>query len=125
MGAVAALARRDFYGIALQTGYRAGGHARLTAAVAPGAVGDRVAVRADAGAEFMVLPWVRSGVGVYGGAGLAYQTAARARGAGYLTARVGVEGAPGAAFGWYLEAGVGGGVRLGGGVRWRWFPSWW
>jgi hypothetical protein len=125
VGGVAVLARGDFYGAALQAGYRAGGQARLSGAVAPGVVGDRAAIRADAAAEFMVMPAVRRGVGVYGGAGLGYQAAVGGRGAAFMSARIGVERAPGGRFGWYLEAGVGGGVRLAGGVRWRWFPSWW
>jgi hypothetical protein len=37
----------------------------------------------------------------------------------------GIEGRPGAASGWFLEAGVGGGARLSAGYRWRWFPRWW
>jgi hypothetical protein len=32
---------------------------------------------------------------------------------------------PGAAWGWFVEAGVGGGARLSAGYRWRWFPNWW
>ena len=37
----------------------------------------------------------------------------------------GIESRPGAASGWFVEAGVGGGVRLSAGYRWRWFPDWW
>jgi hypothetical protein len=41
---------------------------------------------------------------------------------GYLVLTLGVEAQPGAGSGWTFEAGVGGGVRLAAGYRWRWFP---
>jgi len=57
--------------------------------------------------------------------GLAFAGAATTHGAGYLTALVGVEDAPGRTAGWYAEVGLGGGVRVAAGWRWRRFPSWW
>jgi hypothetical protein len=46
-------------------------------------------------------------------------------GAGYITALVGIEKAPGARRGWFAEVGLGGGLRVALGMRWRRFPPWW
>jgi hypothetical protein len=56
---------------------------------------------------------------------LAFVGSERARGASYLTALLGVDQGPGARAGWYAELGLGGGVRLALGRRFRRFPSWW
>jgi hypothetical protein len=40
-------------------------------------------------------------------------------GRGYLVLTLGMEQRPGAASGWMVELGLGGGVRLSGGYRWR------
>jgi hypothetical protein len=41
---------------------------------------------------------------------------------GYVVLTLGIEGRPGARSGWFAEAGVGGGVRLALGYRWRRVP---
>ncbi len=40
---------------------------------------------------------------------------------GYIVLTLGVESRPGSGGGWFVEGGVGGGVRLAGGYRWRLF----
>ena len=68
---------------------------------------------------------LRTGTSLYGGVGIAFAAATSERGAGYLTALVGLESAPGRAAGWYAELGLAGGVRVSAGRRWRRLPSWW
>ena len=125
VGGVAALAAADFFGAALGVAHRPGGQVRLAATLAPGVLDDRAAVRAEATGQFVVTPWARGGVGPYVGLGVAWLGAEGVPGAAYLTAFLGVEATPGRRFGWYAEAGVGGGARLALGVRWRRFPAWW
>jgi len=125
VGGVAALADADFFGASLGVAHRPGGQVRLAAIVAPGVLEGHAALRAEATGQFVVMPWARGGVGPYVGLGVAWQGADGVPGAAYLTALLGVEAAPGRRFGWYAEAGVGGGARLALGVRWRRFPDWW
>ena len=82
-------------------------------------------MRVAADAQLLLRPGDRSGPEPYGGLGLAFFGAEGERGAGYLTAQVGVEAAPGRRRGWYAELGLGGGVRLSLGRRFRRFPPWW
>ena len=125
VGGVAALAAADFLGAALGVARRPGGQTRVAATVVPGVLEGRAALRIEATGQFVVTPWARGGVGPYAGMGVAWRGAERVPGGIFLTALVGIEAAPGRRFGWYAEAGVGGGARLAGGVRWRRFPGWW
>jgi hypothetical protein len=125
VGGLAALAAASFLGGAVTAAYRPGGQVRAAATVAAGALEDRAAVRAEATAQFVLTPWARGGVGPYAGLGIAWQGAEGVRGAVYLVGLVGIESAPGRRFGWFAEAGAGGGARLAAGVRWRRFPAWW
>lgn len=125
MGALGALARWTFSGAGLGVARRVGNQTRLALFAAGGTLDGAAALRLDGAAQFLVTPAARSGAGVYGGAGLAFQGARRARGAGYLLALLGLEGTPGRHAGWYVEVGLGGGVRLAAGWRWRRFPGWW
>src|SRR5439155_629632 len=84
-----------------------------------------VGVRLAATGQSVLRPGERSGVGPYGGLGLAFVGSGGARGASYLTALLGVDKGPGGRGGWYAELGLGGGVRLAMGRRFRRFPSWW
>jgi len=82
-------------------------------------------VRLAASAQFLLAPGARTGASLYAGFGIAFAGATSEHGAGYLTALVGLESAPGRAAGWYAELGLAGGVRLAAGRRWRWLPSSW
>lgn len=124
-GATAVLAHRWFWGPELGLARRPGGQTRFALTVAGGDYDRRVGVRAEATAQFLLRPGDRRAAGPYAGLGLAFVGAESARGAGYVTAALGVESAPGAAKGWYAELGLGGGVRLSVGRRWRRFPAWW
>ena len=125
VGGVVALAAADLFGAALGVARRPGGQTRVAAALVPGVLEDRAALRIEATGQLVVTPWARGGVGPYAGLGVAWRGAERVPGAVFLMALVGVEAAPGRRFGWYAEAGVGGGTRLAVGVRWRRFPGWW
>jgi hypothetical protein len=124
-GAMVVLAHRAFWGPELGVARRSGGQGRFSLAVAGGDYEHALGVRLEATAQFLLRPSERLGAGPYGGLGLAFVGSAGARGASYLTSLLGVEQAPGVGAGWYAELGLGGGVRLAVGRRFRRFPSSW
>jgi hypothetical protein len=113
-----ALGAAGLYG-ALRTSLRT----RLSAAAAGGVSEDEAAWRGELLMHFLLNPTRRTGAGVYAAGGVAVVGGPVER--GYVVATIGVEGRPGTSSGWFLEAGVGGGVRAAAGVRWRWFPAGW
>jgi hypothetical protein len=121
----AVFAHRSFFGAELAMARRPAGQGRFVLTAAGGSSAGDVGLRLAAGAQFLLKPGERSGTSMYGGLGIAYVGGQSERGAGYLTALVGLEAAPGRASGWYTELGLAGGVRLAAGRRWRRFPSWW
>jgi len=123
-GAGAAWSHRDFYGVELGAGRRAG-QGRVSLVAAGGRLSDGWGGRVDVRGQFVMLPFARAGLGWYGGMGAAWMGGEGQRGAVYLTAQLGVEREPGRPRGWYVEVGVGGGVRVSAGLRWRNFPAWW
>lgn len=124
-GATVVLAHRAFWGPELGVARRAGGQGRFALAAACGDYERALGVRLDATAQFLLRPGERRGVGPYAGLGLAFIGSEGTRGAGFLTALLGVDQGPGARAGWYAELGLGGGVRLTLGRRFRRFPSLW
>ncbi len=124
-GATVVGARHAFWGVELGIARRPGGQARFALAAAGGDYEGSVGMRLEATAQFLLKPAERSGTSPYGGLGIAFLGGASARGAGYVTALLGLEAAPGRSSGWYAELGVGGGVRAAAGRRWRRFPAWW
>ena len=78
---------------------------------------DGTAFRGEAVAHFLLDPARRRGAALYAGGGLAAESGPR--GQAWVVAAIGVEGAPGAVRGWVAELGVGGGVRIAVGWRWR------
>jgi hypothetical protein len=123
--ATVVLARHTFWGSELGLAKRAGGQGRVAVTAAGGSYEHALGVRCEATAQFLLRPGERSGAGPYAGLGLAFVGGAGARGASYLTALVGVESAPAARAGWYGELGLGGGVRVAVGRRFRHFPPGW
>jgi hypothetical protein len=69
-------------------------------------------------AHFLLAPRAKRGIGGYAAGGVA--AVGGPRDEGYLVLIVGAESRPGAASGWFAEAGVGGGARLALGFRQRW-----
>jgi hypothetical protein len=98
--------------------WRPGGKTRLAVTLGLGSLGGTVAGRGELLAHFLLSPGRLSGVTVYGLGGIAGVVGRRDQ--GYLVLGLGLEHAPGAASGWVIEAGVGGGARILAGWRWRW-----
>ena len=92
---------------------------RIAPALALGALGDgRFGARAELAIHFLLDPYKRSGAAIYGGGGLSAAVAG-GRVTPYALLVLGAENAPGGAGGSFVELGVGGGVRLAIGYRWR------
>jgi len=104
-------------GGAMYGAWRPGGGARLALTIGAGSSDGRLSGRGELLAEFLLSPGRRSGVGFYGLGGVAGVVGPRAQ--GYLVVGLGLESAPGTGSGWAIEAGVGGGVRVAVGWRWR------
>jgi len=96
---------------------------RISAGLGAGVSDERAAWRGELLAHFLLNPTRRRGVGIYGAGGVAAVGGPVDQ--GYLVLTLGLEARPGRPSGWFVEAGVGGGVRLAAGVRWRrWPPGW-
>jgi hypothetical protein len=109
-------------GLLVAGGYgalRASGRTRLSLSLAAGTSNDEVAVRGELLGHFLLSPEERRKAGFYLAGGIAGVEGAVSR--GYLVLTAGVEQAPRGKSGWALEIGVGGGVRVALGYRWRWF----
>jgi len=135
VGAVCFLARAAFWGAEAGLARRVG-QSRLALLGAGGWEDGAAALRAEARAQFLLLPpggtggggearGGRTGAAYYAGLGLAFAAAEQRHGAAYLTAVIGVESAGWGTRGVYAEVGLGGGVRLAAGLRWRRVPAWW
>jgi hypothetical protein len=97
---------------------RPGGNARIALTVVPGRAGDESLMRGELLAHFVLSPRRMRGVSPYALGGVAGVTGHGTE--GYLVLGLGLESAPARRSGWALEGGVGGGVRLTAGWRWRW-----
>jgi hypothetical protein len=97
---------------------RPSARARLAATVGAGVSDGRAAARGELLAHFLLSPGATRKPGAYVGGGLAGVVGPVDQ--GYIVVLAGLESAPGASSGWAVEAGVGGGVRLTAGWRWRW-----
>jgi hypothetical protein len=99
--------------------FRPSARFRIAATVAAGEAGGEMAARGELLGHFLLNPTNRGGTGAYAGGGVAGTAGPDDR--GYLVLLLGIEAGPGARAGWALEAGVGGGLRLAAGYRWRGF----
>lgn len=116
---VTVLSRPAFYGAGFGLGWRNDQRDRIAPALAVGGFGDgKLGLRADLAYHFLLDPAKAAGAAVYGGGGLSV-VARSGRVVPYVLLVLGVEGAPGGGGGLFAEAGVGGGVRLAIGYRWR------
>ena len=108
-------------GLAVLGGYgalRTSGRTRISLSVAAGVSGGELTGRGEVLGHFLLSPEKLQKPGFYLAGGVAGVEGAVSR--GYLVVTAGVEQAPSGKSGWALEFGVGGGVRLGLGYRWRW-----
>jgi len=108
-----ALAIAGVYG-----GVRTSDRTRLSAAAGAGVSSGDLAFRGEVLGHFLLSPSQRTGPGFYFAGGLAVVEGPVGR--SYLVLTVGLEDRPGAVSGWGVEVGVGGGVRVLLGYRWRW-----
>jgi hypothetical protein len=98
-------------------GLRPSSRTRLSLDLGAGISDRELAWRGEALAHFLLSPSKGQGWGAYFAGGVA--AVAGRVGRGYLVLTLGMEQRPGAASGWMVELGLGGGVRLSGGYRWR------
>jgi hypothetical protein len=117
-GGLGALASRPFAGAGLGLARR-WGQLRPALTAAGGSWDGRAALRIELTAQYLVNPGATSGATLYAAFGVAGQFAEGTQGRAYLAAWLGLESA-GRSGGPYAELGVGGGVRLAAGLRWRW-----
>ncbi|MGE0353308.1 MAG: hypothetical protein AB7Q69_08715 [Gemmatimonadales bacterium] len=119
---VATLADRAFAGGGVSLGWRSGPRARVVAMGALGSDdGDGPAVRGELTAHFLLSPRSRRAT-LYAGGGIAGVAGPHGE-AGFVVLALGIESRPSARTGWVLETGLGGGVRVLVGYRWRWGRS--
>jgi hypothetical protein len=118
---IALLRDSSFVGGAVYGGLRVSHRMRVSLTGALGGGDGGLGARGELAGHFLLSPELKHGVGLYGGGGLALEQQGETR--GYLELIIGAETNPGAASGWMLEAGFGGGVRLALGWRARWFPK--
>lgn len=95
---------------------RPGGRTRFTLGVTAGIAEGEFALRGESTAQFMLNPSSRT-TGFYAGGGVAGVTGGIDE--AYLLLVVGLESNPGGESGWVVEGGIGGGVRILAGYRWR------
>jgi hypothetical protein len=102
-------------------GVRTTRRTRIAFTAAAGSAGGAFVARGELLGHFLLSPASRT-VGLYGGGGLA-GLAGDGGEEGFLVLLIGLEHAPGGPSGWYVEGGLGGGVRVAAGYRWRWFAG--
>ena len=99
-------------------GRRDAARTRIGATIAAGVgEGRRLAGRGELMWHFLLDPAKRTGAGVYGGGGVAVTAMRGAHVRPFVQVVLGLEGAPAAAHGWFIEGGFGGGARLA--LGWR------
>ncbi len=115
---VATVTARHYVGAGVGASVALGGRLRLGALATLGHAEGGLATRDELMVTFHLTPYRRRGVAAYAGAGAAV-LGASAGGAEYMVLVLGLEAHPARAAGWFVEGGVGGGVRLAAGYRWR------
>jgi hypothetical protein len=100
---------------------RTSGRTRLSGSVGAGVSSNELAWRGELLGHFLLSPEERRRAGFYFAGGLAMVDGPVQR--GYLVLTLGLEARPRGGSGWTVEAGIGGGLRVAVGHRWRWFPG--
>jgi hypothetical protein len=106
----------DFGGGGLWAALRPGGSTRIGLSLMPGAVEGELGGRAEVVGHFLVSP-NSQGRTLYAGGGASALVGVHDQ--VYLLLVVGLESRPGGGSGWVIETGLGGGVRVLLGYRWR------
>jgi hypothetical protein len=97
---------------------RSSARTRVSVAAGVGTSDGDFAAREEVLGHFLLSPGQPRGAGFYLAGGLAAVQGPVSR--GYLVLTAGLEERPAAGSGWSAEVGVGGGVRVALGYRWRW-----
>jgi hypothetical protein len=100
--------------------FRTSGRTRLSVSLGAGISDGDLAWRGELLGYFLLSPEERRRPGFYFAGGVAAVEGRVSR--GYLVLTLGLEERPRGGSGWAVEAGFGGGLRLGLGYRWRSFP---
>jgi hypothetical protein len=100
---------------------RTSGRTRFSLSLVAGGSDAGAIVRGELLGHFLLSPEERRKPGFYLAGGIAGIEGVVSR--GYLVLTAGLEQRPRGRSGWAIEAGVGGGVRLALGYRWRWFSG--
>jgi hypothetical protein len=100
---------------------RTSGRTRLSIGLGAGVSDGDLAGRGELLAHFLLSPEERHKAGFYVAGGVAAVEGPVSR--GYLVLGLGLEDRPRRRSGWAIEAGLGGGVRIGLAYRWRHFPA--
>lgn len=116
--AVGTVLAQRFVGAGAGVGFRTASRVRIGGSASVGDYVGTVATRMEVLASFHLDPFERSGISPYAGGGLAMSATAKGTDE-YLLVLVGVETSPAGRLGWFVEAGVGGGLRFSGGIRLR------
>jgi len=115
---LATFAEDRFLGGGLGLAMRTDGRMRVGLYANGGAFGGDPAFRPELTASFHLNPYKRAGVSPFVGGGVAVVLTGDAT-REYLVGTIGLEWRPGARHGWFLEAGIGGGVRVSAGLQLR------
>jgi hypothetical protein len=110
-----------FWGGGAYAALRPSQRLRLAATIAGGVAGVSAAGRGELLGHFLLNPAGRGGAAFYAGGGVAGVVGPVDE--GYLVLLLGLEARPGAFHGWSLEVGVGAGMRVAAGYRWRRVPA--
>ena len=102
-------------------GLRTSGRTRLSASAGAGVSSGELALRGELLGHFLLSPGQRTGPGFYLAGGVAGVEGPVDR--GYLVLTMGLEDRPAGTSGWGVEVGIGGGVRVMLGYRWRWLRA--
>jgi hypothetical protein len=116
--AVATATAEQYIGGGVGYAYRTVGRVRLGLLVSAGSWEGDPAGRAEGLVSYHLSPFRRRGVTPYAGGG-ATVTFTDAESSEVILLVVGVESRPGGRRGWFVEAGLAGGLRLAAGLRWR------
>lgn len=118
LGAVGLITGQEFAAASLGYAVRPPGRMRFGGLIAVGASDAGAAGRAEVAVGYLANPIKRRGVAPYVAGGLAVAATKATRNA-YLVVVLGIESRPAGSPGWFVEGGVGGGLRAAAGVRLR------
>ena len=111
-----------FVGAGVGVGVRSSGRFGAGASVNAGTLDSQLAVRSEGVVSFHMNPRRTNGVSLYAVGGIAVE-ATDGFTREFLLFALGLDHRPRSRRGWFVEAGVGGGLRLTAGFRFRRFPA--